>query len=101
MTELPPPQLLQCPPLSPSLPQNVQPHVNISNPRISPTVIAKPLHIRRLEASLDINPLLNYANNFLTQPLTSSDESDSDVNETILKPGDKVINGIVTSRNGM
>lgn len=39
---------------------------------------AQPLHIQRLEASLDMGPFMNYAQNLLLRPLTSSEDSDSD-----------------------
>lgn len=40
--------------------------------------LAQPLHIQRLTASLDMAPLMAYAQNLLVRPLTSSDDSDSD-----------------------
>lgn len=43
-----------------------------------PQTIAQPLHIQRLEASLDMGPFMNYAQNMLLRPLTSSEDSDSD-----------------------
>lgn len=61
--------------------------------------LAKPLSIQRLEASLDIKPFIAYAEDILSRPLSSSEDSDSDIN-TDLAPGDKVLNGIVTSKCG-
>lgn len=62
--------------------------------------MAKPLYIQRLEASLNIEPFMAYAQEILSQPLSSSEESDSDVNTDILAPDEKIMNGIVTSKCG-
>lgn len=62
--------------------------------------MAKPLYIQRLEASLNIEPFMTYAQDILSNPLTSSEDSDSDVNADILAPDEKVMNGIVTSKCG-
>lgn len=62
--------------------------------------LAKPLPIQRLEASLNIAPFMTYAQDILSHPLSSSEDSDSDVNTDILAPGEKVLNGIVTSKCG-
>uniref|UniRef100_A0A1B0DNK0 Chromatin-remodeling ATPase INO80 n=1 Tax=Phlebotomus papatasi TaxID=29031 RepID=A0A1B0DNK0_PHLPP len=43
---------------------------------VSGQVLAKPLHIQRLEAALDMGPFMAYAQDFLSQPLSSSDDSD-------------------------
>lgn len=61
---------------------------------------AEPLHIQRLEACLDLGPFMKYAQEILSRPLTSSDDSDSDVNPEILGPGDRVVNGVVSSQLG-
>lgn len=62
---------------------------------------AEPLHIQRLEACLDIGPFMKYAQEILSRPLTSSDDSDSDVNPDMLGPGDRVVNGVVSSQSGI
>lgn len=62
--------------------------------------MAKPLYIQRIEASLNLDPFMSYAQDILSQPLTSSEDSDSDVNTDILAPDDKIMNGIVTSKCG-
>lgn len=62
--------------------------------------IAKPLYIQRLEASLNIDPFLSYAQDVLSKPLSSSEDSDSDVNTDVLAPDEKIMNGIVTSKCG-
>lgn len=64
--------------------------------------VAKPLYMQRLEASLNIDPFMSYAQEILSQPLSSSEDSDSDVNNTdILAPDEKIMNGIVTSKCGI
>lgn len=62
--------------------------------------VAKPLHLQRLEASLNIEPFMAYAQEILSHPLTSSEDSDSDVNTDCLALDEKVSNGIVTSKCG-
>lgn len=62
--------------------------------------VAKPLCIQRLEASLNIEPFMTYAQEILSHPLSSSDDSDSDVNTDCLAPGEKLLNGVVTSKCG-
>lgn len=63
--------------------------------------MAKPLYIQRLEASLNVEPFMSYAQEILSQPLSSSEDSDSDVNTDILAPDEKIMNGIVTSKCGI
>lgn len=62
--------------------------------------LAQPLHIQRLEASLDMGPFMSYAQNLLNRPLTSSDDSDSDLNAEMLSPDDKIMNGVIVSKRG-
>ncbi|XP_053689861.1 chromatin-remodeling ATPase INO80 [Sabethes cyaneus] len=40
--------------------------------------MAKPLHIQRIEAALDMRPFLAYAEKVLSEPLTSSDDEDDE-----------------------
>ena len=40
--------------------------------------MAKPLHIQRLEAALDMRPFLSYAKKMLSKSLTSSEDEDDD-----------------------
>lgn len=63
--------------------------------------LAKSLNIQRLEASLDIRPFLTYAQEILSKPLSSSEDSDAEISSELLAPGDKILNGIVTSKCGM
>ncbi|CAD7093608.1 unnamed protein product [Hermetia illucens] len=60
--------------------------------------LAKPLHLQRLESSLDMRPFMNYAQSVLSQRLTSSESSDSDSDNETVNPGDKYYNGIKTSK---
>lgn len=62
--------------------------------------LAKPLYIQRLEASLNVEPFMSVAQELLSHPLSSSDDSDSDANADILAPGEKLLNGIITSKCG-
>lgn len=63
--------------------------------------LAKPLHLQRLESSLDMRPFMNYAQSVLSQRLTSSESSDSDSDNETVNPGDKYYNGIKTSKIGL
>lgn len=63
--------------------------------------MAKPLYIQRLEGSLNVDPFMTFAQEILSQPLSSSEDSDSDVNTDILAADEKIMNGIVTSKCGM
>lgn len=63
--------------------------------------LAKPLHLQRLEASLDMNPFMSYAHKILSRPLSSSESENSDVDVETLNPGDKYYNGIKVSKSGM
>lgn len=62
--------------------------------------VAQPLHLQRLEASLNIEPFMAYAQDILSHSLTSSEDSDSDMNTDCLAPDEKVSNGIATSKCG-
>lgn len=62
--------------------------------------LAKPLNIQRLEASLDLRPYLTYAQDLLARPLSSSEESDFDDDTETSTPGDRILNGIFTSKCG-
>lgn len=65
--------------------------------------IAKPIHIQRLEASLDVMPYFSYAKSILTQTLSDSDiDSDSDFQEVpeVLVYGDKLVHEVVTTKEG-
>lgn len=64
--------------------------------------LANPLHIQRLETSLDMGPFMTYAHKVLSHPLTSTEDSESDDESSELPgPGDKYIQGALTSKKGM
>lgn len=65
-----------------------------------PQDMAKPLHIQRLEAALNVGPFMQYAQNIISRPLSSSDNSDSDDNEEHLEGVYRISNGIVSSKRG-
>lgn len=73
---------------------------DVKPPLGMPQNMAKPLHIQRLEAALDVGPFMQYAQNIISQPLSSSDNSDSDDNEEHLEGGYRISNGIVSSKRG-
>lgn len=66
-----------------------------------PQEMAKPLHIQRLEAALNVGPFMQYAQNIISRPLSSSEDSDSEENEEQLEAGYRNANGIVSSKRGM
>lgn len=59
---------------------------------------AQPLHIQRLEASLDMGPFLSYAQNLMQRPLTSSEDSDSDDGGHVER--DDTVHGYASGRAG-
>lgn len=62
--------------------------------------MAKPLDLQRLESSLNIEPFMNYAQEILSQPLSSSEDSDSELNADIYGSNAKLMNGDVTTESG-
>jgi hypothetical protein len=60
--------------------------------------LAKPLHIQRLEKSLDMKPFMIFAQNVLSQPLT--DDTDSSDSEKFSTTAQKHFHGVATSREG-
>lgn len=77
----------------------VEPGSTLAGCQSSGQRLSQPLHIQRLEASLDMGPFMSYAQNLLVRPLTSSEDSDSE-NADILSPDDKLMNGVVVSKRG-
>lgn len=63
--------------------------------------LAKPLKMQRLEASLNIDPFVAFAQEIMSNPITSGEDSDSETNADFLAPGEKVVNGVVSSALGM
>lgn len=64
--------------------------------------VARPIHIQRLEAALDIRPFVNQVEGILNSDGDSDSEEDSDgksmANE--MSKGDKDMHGVVTTRQG-
>ncbi|KAJ2954687.1 hypothetical protein O0L34_g2984 [Tuta absoluta] len=62
--------------------------------------VAKPLHLRRLEASLDVNSFINECEAIASIPLNTDIEDDPDIiaMENEMSTEDKIIHGVVTSR---
>lgn len=67
-----------------------RPNPNSSSSR---RTAAQPLHIQRLESSLNMGPFMNYAQSKMLSGLTSSDDSDSE-------DGNDGVNGYSTSPSG-
>lgn len=62
--------------------------------------IAKPLHLQRLEAALNVGSFMQYAQNIISRPLSSSENSDSDDNYDQSEGGYRVVNGVVSTKRG-
>ncbi|ESO83010.1 hypothetical protein LOTGIDRAFT_236919 [Lottia gigantea] len=66
--------------------------------------LAEPAHLQRLEKSLQLDPLLNYVEKIVTDPIAESDVTDTDDNEDYLKPcikydeENKLLNGITITK---
>lgn len=64
--------------------------------------MARPIHIQRLEAALDIRPFVNQVENILNSDGGSESEDDSDGKSmgNEMSKGDKNIHGVVTTKQG-
>lgn len=62
--------------------------------------MAKPLDLQRLESSLNIEPFMTYAQEIVSQPLSSSDDSDSELNANAYGSNAKLMNGDVANGCG-
>lgn len=60
--------------------------------------MAKSLEYQRIESSLDLGLFMDFAHKTLSQPLTSSDSEESDLEA--ITSGGKWKNGLRTSRQG-
>lgn len=65
--------------------------------------IAKPVHLQRLEAALDVRPFVNQVERILNSEVgsDSGEESDSKVTGNEISKGDKIIHGVVTTKQGI
>lgn len=64
--------------------------------------VAKPVHIQRLEAALDVRPFICQVEKILNSDGTSETDDDSDksmINE--MSKGDRLVHGVVTSKQGI
>lgn len=62
--------------------------------------MAKSLDIQRLESSLNMEPFLTYAQDILSQPLSSSEDSDSDIDSDMYATDFRYINGNMAMKCG-
>ncbi|KPJ17900.1 Putative DNA helicase Ino80 [Papilio machaon] len=66
---------------------------------LKPHEVARPLHLQRLEAALDIRPFVNQVERILNSDGGSCSEDDSDsIFEKEMGRGDKLLHGIVTTK---
>lgn len=66
--------------------------------------IAKPLHLQRLEAALDIRHYMNYMDKIFEKEPSSDGESsseDSQISDDDLSQGNKIVHGVVTTKEGI
>lgn len=69
---------------------------------LKPHEVARPIHLQRLEAALDIRPFVNQVENILNSDdgSCSEDDSDSNILEKEMSRGDKLMHGILTTKQG-
>lgn len=68
---------------------------------LKPHEVAKPIHLQRLEAALDIRPFVNQVERILNSDGGSCSEDDSDsIFEKEMGRGDKLMHGILTTKQG-
>ncbi|GBP42676.1 Putative DNA helicase Ino80 [Eumeta japonica] len=62
--------------------------------------VARPLHIQRLEAALDIRPFVGHVEKILNSDDGSDSDNDSDAKATVheMSKGDRLVHGVVTSK---
>ncbi|XP_053615593.1 chromatin-remodeling ATPase INO80 isoform X2 [Plodia interpunctella] len=62
--------------------------------------VARPVHIQRLEAALDIRPFVNQVERILSMEDGSESDEDSDTKSIIneMSKGDRIIHGVVTNK---
>lgn len=65
--------------------------------------IAKPLHLQRLEAALDLRPFMSFMDKVFEKDESAKEDSsseDSQISEDDLSQGDKIMHGVVTTKDG-
>ncbi|KAG7309087.1 hypothetical protein JYU34_005000 [Plutella xylostella] len=62
--------------------------------------VARPLHIQRLEAALDVRPFVSHVEKILNSAGDSGSEDDSDAKSTgnEMSKGDRILHGVVTTK---
>ncbi|XP_077286695.1 chromatin-remodeling ATPase INO80 isoform X2 [Arctopsyche grandis] len=63
--------------------------------------IAKPLHLQRLEAALDIRPYMNYMDKIFENESSSENHvssNESEISDEDLSQGNKIVHGVVTTK---
>lgn len=64
--------------------------------------VARPVHIQRLEAALDVRPFVGQVESILNSDVASDSEDDSDAKSfgNEMSKGDRMIHGVVTTKQG-
>lgn len=64
--------------------------------------VAKPVHIQRLEAALDVRAFVSQVEKFLHSDGDSNSDNDSDAKSigNEMSKGDKIMHGVVTTKQG-
>lgn len=64
--------------------------------------VARPVHIQRLEASLDVRPFVAQVERILNSDVASDSDDDSDAKSfgNEMSKGDQMIHGVVTTKQG-
>ncbi|XP_052754026.1 chromatin-remodeling ATPase INO80 [Galleria mellonella] len=62
--------------------------------------VARPIHIQRLEAALDVRPFVNQVKRILNLEDGTESEDDSDVKSAVneMSKGDRIVHGVVTTK---
>lgn len=64
--------------------------------------VARPVHIQRLEAALDVRSFVNQVEKFLHSDGGSNSDNDSDAKSigNEMSKGDRIMHGVVTTKQG-
>lgn len=65
--------------------------------------VARPVHIQRLEAALDVRPFVCQVERILNSDEASESDDDSDANSLVneMSKGDRMLHGVVTTKQGI
>lgn len=74
----------------------------VGKPSLKRHEVAKPIHLQRLEAALDIRPFVNQVEQILNSDGGSDSDDDSDGKSmgNEMSKGDRVVHGVVTTKQG-